>query len=125
MKKRIIGIMLIIVLVVSLAVTVAACNNSNKTKIGVMLYNFTDIQGTEIKSYCEYLEKYFDVEFVYEAVGSNDEAHISGLQNLLSQGCNAVISGYDTALSRSIAMCEDAGAYYAVLLGEVSKYEYL
>lgn len=125
MKKRIIGIMLIIVLVVSLAVTVAACNNSNKTKIGVMLYNFTDIQGTEIKSYCEYLEKNFDVEFVYEAVGSNDEAHISGLQNLLSQGCNAVISGYDTALSRSIAMCEDAGAYYAVLLGEVSKYEYL
>lgn len=125
MKKRIIGIMLIVALVVSLAVTVAACNNTQKTKIGVMLYNFTDIQGTEIKSYCEYLEDNFDVEFVYEAVGSNDEAHISGLQNLLSQGCNAVISGYDTALSRSIAMCEEAGAYYAVLLGEVSKYEYL
>ena len=51
MKKRIIGIMLIIVLVVSLAVTVAACNNANKTKIGVMLYTFTDIQDTEITSY--------------------------------------------------------------------------
>lgn len=82
MKKRIIGIMLIIVLVVSLAVTVAACNNSNKTKIGVMLYNFTDIQGTEIKSYCEYLEKNFDVEFVYEAGRSCREHHFVIISSL-------------------------------------------
>lgn len=119
LKKSIVAV-LVLVLIVGMLCIFAGCNNTDNKKIGVMLYNFTDIQGKEIKSYCDYLSKNFDVEFVYEAVGSNDEDHISGLQNLLSQGCDAIISGYDTALSNSISMCAEAGAYYVVALGSVS-----
>lgn len=119
LKKSIVAVLILVLLVGMLCVFVG-CNNTSNKKIGVMLYNFTDIQGKEIKSYCDYLSKNFDVEFVYEAVGSNDEDHISGLQNLLSQGCDAIISGYDTALSNSINMCVEAGAYYVVALGSVS-----
>jgi ABC-type sugar transport system substrate-binding protein len=120
--KKVFSIVLALALIIGTLGMFSSCGNKNKdnVKIGVMLYNFTDIQGKEIKSYCDYLEQNFDVTFVYESIGSNDEDHINGLQNLLSQGCKAVISGYDTALSNSIQMCEEAGAYYVVALGSVS-----
>lgn len=125
--KKFVSMILVVALAAALAVGLSACgagSNKETSKIGVLLYNFTDIQGKEIQSYCSYLKDNFPVEFVYRAVGSNDEDHISGLQDLLSQGCKAVISGYDTALSKSISMCQDAGCYYVVALGEVSALEF-
>lgn len=123
--KKAISILLLCALMVGLCVGMSGCGSKQETtKIGVILYNFTDIQGKEIQAYCDYLKANFPVEFVYRAVGSNDEDHISGLQDLLSQGCKAIISGYDTALSKSIAMCEEAGCYYVVALGSVSAVEF-
>ena len=97
---------------------VAGCSNNAKYKIGVLLYNFTDIQGKQIKDYGDYLEKDFDVDFVYVSVGSDDDSHIQGLESCLNQGCNAIFSGYNTAIDTCIEKCEAAGVYYGLILGD-------
>lgn len=99
---------------------VAGCTKSAKYKIGVLLYNFTDIQGKQIKEYGEYLSKDFDVSFVYVSVGADDDAHIQGLESCLNQGCNAIFSGYNTAIDTCIEKCEAAGVYYGLLLGDTA-----
>ena len=96
----------------------AGCGNGAKYKIGVLLYNFTDIQGKQIKDYGDYLEKDFDVDFVYVSVGSDDDAHIQGLESCLNQGCNAIFSGYNTAIDTCIEKCAAAGVYYGLILGD-------
>ena len=121
MKKRIIAMLLIAVIAVSCLFT--GCSKSAKYKIGVLLYNFTDIQGTQIKAYGDYLEKDFDVEFVYVSVGSDDDAHIQGVESCLNQGCNAIFSGYNTAIDTCIEKCEAAGVYYGLILGDTQSTE--
>lgn len=97
---------------------VAGCSKSAKYKIGVLLYNFTDIQGKQIKEYGEYLSKDFDVSFVYVSVGQDDDSHIQGLESCLNQGCNAIFSGYNTAIDTCIEKCAAAGVYYGLILGD-------
>lgn len=99
----------------------ASGNPKGGYTIGVMLYNYTDIQGQQIKAYSSYLEKNFNVKFNFATVGSSEEDHITGLENLLASGVDAVISGYDTALEQSVGLAEEAGVYYAVALGEVDE----
>ncbi len=97
---------------------VAGCSKNAKYKIGVLLYNFTDIQGKQIKAYGDYLEKDFDVDFVYVSVGSDDDSHIQGLESCLNQGCNAIFSGYNTAIDTCVEKCAAAGVYYGLILGD-------
>lgn len=123
MKKfllRLCALVLSCATVVGVISMLAGCGGSAKYKIGVMLYNFTDIQGKEIQAYGDYLETGFDVEFVYVAVGQDDDSHIQGLESCINQGCNAVFSGYNTAIDRCIEMCESAGVYYGLLLGDTA-----
>lgn len=98
--------------------TATGCADKAKYKIGILLYNFTDIQGKQIKEYGDYLKKDFDVEFVYVSVGADDDAHIQGLESCLNQGCKAVFSGYNTAIDTCIEKCADAGVYYGLILGD-------
>ncbi len=120
MKKFIAKLATVIVAAVCLVsvFAVAGCSNNAKYKIGVLLYNFTDIQGKQIKEYGDYLEKDFDVDFVYVSVGADDDAHIQGLESCLNQGCNAIFSGYNTAIDTCIEKCEAAGVYYGLILGD-------
>ncbi|MCE3199746.1 sugar ABC transporter substrate-binding protein [Paenibacillus sonchi] len=97
----------------------AGGKEKDTVNIGVMLYNYTDIQGQEIKSYGSYLENNFNVKFNYATVGSSEEDHIKGLENLLASGVDGIISGYDTALEQSVSLAEEAGVYYMVMLGDV------
>lgn len=99
--------------------TAANDGDGKQYNIGIMLYNYTDIQGQQIKAYSSYLEDNFNVKFNFATVGSSEEDHISGLENLLASGVDAVISGYDTALEQSVSLAEEAGVYYAVALGDV------
>lgn len=89
-------------------------------KIGVILYNYTDIQGKEIKNYCDnYLAKEFPVTFEYQTAASGDnEAHLQAVDSLISTGCNAIMSGYDTVIGESMEKCDSANVYYGILFGE-------
>lgn len=126
MKKRIISLVLIVVLAMSLIVGCGSKENSGENgkvknvKIGVILYNYTDIQGKEIKNYCDnYLAKEFPVSFEYQTASSGDnEAHLQAVDSLISTGCDAIMSGYDTVVGESMEKCDSAKVYYGILFGE-------
>lgn len=125
MKKRWIIFMIVFVLTASLMVGCKSSsqesnNGVKKVKIGVILYNYTDIQGKEIKNYCDnYLAKEFPVSFEYQTAESGDnEAHLQAVDSLISTGCNAIMSGYDTVIGESMEKCDSAGVYYGILFGE-------
>ena len=126
MKKRIISLVLIVVLAMSLIVGCGSKENSGENgkvknvKIGVILYNYTDIQGKEIKNYCDnYLAKEFTVSFEYQTASSGDnEAHLQAVDSLISTGCDAIMSGYDTVVGESMEKCDSAKVYYGILFGE-------
>ena len=126
MKKRIISLVLIVVLAMSLIVGCGSKENSGENgkvknvKIGVILYNYTDIKGKEIKNYCDnYLAKEFPVSFEYQTASSGDnEAHLQAVDSLISTGCDAIMSGYDTVVGESMDKCDSAKVYYGILFGE-------
>lgn len=94
--------------------------DAKDVKIGVILYNYTDIQGKEIKNYCDnYLAKEFPVTFEYQTAASGDnEAHLQAVDSLISTGCDAIMSGYDTVVGESMEKCDSAKVYYGILFGE-------
>ncbi|MGB8453010.1 MAG: hypothetical protein WCD89_11865 [Anaerocolumna sp.] len=94
--------------------------NVKDVKIGIILYNYTDIQGIEIKNYCDhYLAKKFPVTFEYQTATANDnEAHLAAVDSLISTGCNAIMNGYDTVIGEAMEKCDAAGVYYGILFGE-------
>lgn len=98
----------------------SSANNVKDVKIGVILYNYTDIQGKELKNYCDnYLMENFPVTFEYQtAVANDNEAHLAAVDSLISTGCNAIMSGYDTVIGEAMEKCNDAGVYYGILFGE-------
>jgi|SRR5690554_701362 len=111
-----------IMMLVATTVILVSCTRSNdKYKIGVLMYNYTDVQGLEVKAYGDYLEKNFNVQFEYVTVGAEDEKHIQAIENLTAKGVNAIISGYETVLNRSVSLAAEAGAYYSVLLAEATQ----
>lgn len=89
-------------------------------KIGIILYDYTDIQGKELKNYCDnYLAQNFPVTFEYQTASSSDnEAHLAAVDSLISVGCNAIFSGFDTMVGESVEKCDSAGVYYGILFGE-------
>jgi hypothetical protein len=94
--------------------------NVKNVKIGVILYNYTDIQGKELKNYCDsYLAKNFPVTFEYQTATANDnDAHLGAVDALISTGCDAIMSGYDTVIGQTMEKCDTAGIYYGILFGE-------
>jgi ABC-type sugar transport system substrate-binding protein len=94
--------------------------DSGPFKIGVIMYQWTDAQGQNIQNYCKYLEENLNVEFVFEATNYNDDAQVACVENLISAGCDAIISGYDTNLVAAMDTCNAANVYYAVALDYIS-----
>lgn len=104
-----------------LCFVVTSCNNNNeKTKIGLVMYQWTDTQGKNMQNYCEYLEQNFPVEFEYEQTYYQDDKHLECVENLIAKGCKAIIAGYDTSLESSVNTCSEAGVYYIVALDYIS-----
>lgn len=43
------------------------------------------------------------------------------MENLISSGCQAIISGYDTNIVAAMSTCADAGVYYVVALDHITE----
>lgn len=89
-------------------------------KIGVIMYLWTDAQGTNIQNFCNYLEKNMNVEFMFESTFYDDNAQVACVENLISAGCDAIISGYDTNIIAAMDTAKAAGVYYAVALSHIT-----
>ncbi|MDR1642366.1 MAG: hypothetical protein LBT59_21970, partial [Clostridiales bacterium] len=104
------------------AVNPSANSAPEKTyKIGIVMYQWTDAQGSAIQRFCSYLQANMNVEFVYESTYYNDDAHVGCVENLISAGCNAIISGYDTNLIAALDTAVAAKVYYAVALDHITE----
>lgn len=90
-------------------------------KIGIVMYQWTDAQGANIQNFCNYLQKNMNVEFEYESTFYDDDAQVSCVENLISSGCKAIISGYDTNIVAAMSTCADAGVYYVVALDHITE----
>ena len=93
-------------------------------KIGIVMYQWTDAQGTNIQNFCNYLEKNLNVAFEYESTFYDDDAQVSCVENLISSGCDAIISGYDTNLVAAMSTCQDAEVYYTVALDHITEEDF-
>ena len=57
---------------------------------------------------------------MFESTFFSDDAHVDCIENLISAGVDAIISGFDTNLIASVDTANAAGVYYVVALGHVS-----
>lgn len=93
-------------------------------KIGIIMYQWTDAQGTNIQNFCNYLQENMNVEFKFESTFYDDDAQVSCVENLISSDCQAIISGYDTNIVAAMSTCADAGVYYTVALDHITEEDF-
>lgn len=118
--KKLLNLFAAIMCVVLCFVITACSNSESKTKIGLVMYQWTDTQGKNMQNYCNYLEQNFLVEFEYEQTYYQDDKHLECVENLIAKGCKAIIAGYDTSLESSVSTCAEAGVYYIVALDYIA-----
>jgi ABC-type sugar transport system substrate-binding protein len=101
-------------------------SSSSETElyVGIMLYNYTDIQGKSIKSYCNYLSENLPIKFEYQSIGTSDDDAVSGCEALIAKGVDAIITGYDSAIQTVIQDCNDAGVYLNIGLYQAEESDY-
>lgn len=128
MKK---ALKLIASFVVVLAVTVclAACGNKEnggkKVKIGVLVADVSGSEAIAFKNYYkEYVEKNYNVEFMYSNELKSAEEETAAIENFVTAGCKGIISLASADRPAQIAQCEKAKVYYAVASGVLSDAEY-
>lgn len=108
--------------------SLGSCNTGEGSNediyIGIMLYNYTDDQGKNIKSYCDYLAENLPVTFEYQTIGTADDDAVEGCEALISKGVDAIITGYDSAFQTCLQRCTDAGVYYNIGLYQAEPENY-
>lgn len=81
-------------------------------KIGIPTYNRTDATFLGLQSYCGYLEKYLNVEFIYSENLTDAASEIQFIENCAVSGCQGILATYDVIGHDVIDLCEEYGMYY-------------
>lgn len=125
--KRIASFLLVAVMLVA-AMSLAGCSGSNsaqKIKIGVIVADATGSEALSFRNYYkDYIEKNYDVEFLYSDALSDAEAEKAAIENFITSGCKAIISLASADRPAQIEQCEAAEVYYAVASGVLNEEEY-
>ena len=119
--------MCVMAITLTAAVSLAACGKGNKTvKIGVLVADASGAEALAFRNYYEnYVEKNYDVDFVYsEEVGSDATKEMAELDKLLAENCKAIISFASCDRPAQIEKCESSKVYYAVATGTLKDEEY-
>ncbi len=81
-------------------------------KIGVEVYDTTDSNVIAYMEYYEYLEDYYNVEFMFsESVGSAEE-ELAFAESCAAAGCVGYIGGYNASMETIVEKVTDLGMYY-------------
>lgn len=125
---------ILVTLVVSLLlVSMAGCSSSpsadggseKPVKIGVLVADATGEEALAFRSYYEdYIQKNFNVEFMYSDELSDAAAEASTIDNFVANNCKAIISFASADRAAQIEKCEENKVYYAVATGTLSDAEY-
>ena len=131
MYKKLVAIILAAVMVLSLA----ACGSSGSeapadptqetVKIGVLVSDTTSAEALSFRSYYEnYIQKQYNVEFMYSDELSDAAAEQSAIDNFIANNCKAIISFASSDRPAQIEKCEAEGIYYAVATGTLTDEQY-
>ena len=94
------------------------CGDENgKYTIGVIIHTTTDFLCSKYKAYSDYLGKAYGVRFNYYIIENfADETYLSAIENLCSQGVNAIITTNfsGTAVLQGLKICEQNEVYLGV-----------
>lgn len=114
--------LLALLLVALLSLSLVACGSKGDTgsdteklktvKIGVEIYDPTDSEFLELKSYFDYLSENMAVEFVYSEAIASAEEEIAFIENCASSGCQGIIGYYNVAQAEAVAKSVEYGMYY-------------
>lgn len=90
-------------------------------KVGFINYSFTDTLSLAEKALLEHMGELFNCEFVFVASDMNDEAAIANVENLCSQGCDAIMTHIGLgSIERIMSICESYGVYFATTNGLIT-----
>ena len=108
--KRIAAIVLVLALAVSAMAALASCGAAAKVKIGVIVADATGSEALSFRNYYkDYIEKNYDVEFMYSDALSDAEAEKAAIENFITSGCKAIISLASADRPAQIEQCEADG----------------
>ena len=120
--KKLTGVLIGIVVFICMSMTVLAGEGaSEKTVIGVSVYNLNDM---EVRAFRNYLENYigitFDVDFLYSSGILTAEEEIEFIDDLHERGVKGIISFLSSDLEQVLPVCESYGMYYVRGSGTIS-----
>ena len=94
-------------------------------KIGVLVSDVTGAEALSFRSYYEnYIQKVYNVEFMYSDELSDAAAEQSAIDNFIANNCKAIISFASADRPAQIEKCEAEGVYYAVATGTLTDEQY-
>ncbi|MBQ1380281.1 MAG: hypothetical protein IIZ33_09110 [Erysipelotrichaceae bacterium] len=94
-------------------------------KIGVLVSDTTSAEALAFRSYYEnYIQKVYNVEFMYSDELSDAAAEQSAIDNFIANNCKAIISFASSDRPAQIEKCETEGVYYAVATGVLTDEQY-
>lgn len=120
--KKVTCVIALAVLLICMGIPVLASEEgSEKTVIGVSVYNLND---TEVRAFRNYLENYigvtFDVDFLYSSGILTAEEEIAFIDELHERGVKGIISFLSSDLEQVLPVCESYGMYYVRGSGTIS-----
>lgn len=81
-------------------------------KIGVEVYDTTDLSVIGYMEYFEYLEDYYNVEFMFSESISSAEEELAFVDSCYSAGCVGYIGGYNISMETVVDKVTEYGMYY-------------
>lgn len=90
-----------------------SAKDGERVKIGVSIWGVTDNQGALCKKYLDYAAEALGIDLVYALHGSEADAVVNSMDNLIQSGCQGIIvcNYSDGEMISSIDICEEAGVY--------------
>lgn len=127
--KKIRKLLVIVLSIVLVTSTLAACSKSDETsgnedkvlKIAMVMYDWSDDQGQYLQQCGAYLEENFPVEFEYITTGTDADAIINTIDELCTAGYDGIMNAMTPGFQSWAQICEDNGVYFTVLLSNIDK----
>lgn len=103
----------------------AELDTSKTVKMGVLVSDTTTPEALAFRTYyTEYIQKQYNVEFVYSDELKDAAGEKSAIDTFITNNCKAVISFSSFDRAAQLQQCAGAGVYYAVATGTLTDEEY-
>ena len=140
--KKAVSVILCLVMCLTMALGTAGCGSSKddgktgseetkeldtskEVKMGVLVSDTTSAEALSFrKYYTEYIQKQYNVEFVYSDELKDASGEKSAIDTFITNNCKAVISFSSFDRAAQIEQCAKANVYYAVATGTLTDEEY-